>query len=378
METRTPFDFARLTPSLAGRLMLATEEAGPEAVLFAASLADVTALIGFARRSGLRVLPRHMGPVDGDLRGAVVVRTTSLREVSVDAAARTVRVGAGATWGSVGAALEPFGMLALAGSGPDCGVVGPLLDGGFGWLGRRHGLAAASVTAVELVTGDGVARRVDEQHDADLFWALRGGATALGVVTAVEFEARRHDPVHAGELAFPLTRAAEVLAAWAGWTATLDDGTTSRAVVGAATRLEVAAATADAVRPLRALGPLVDTVAATLVSPWPVKVRRDVGGTLLLDDLDEAAVEAIVAAGLPVEVQHLGGALGRPDPRLALQRIPGRFLLRVRTPVGREADARVLLHALGRLEHPFSVAAETAARLERVREAADPARVLLR
>src|SRR6478672_5403371 len=45
---------------------------------------------------------------------------------------------------------------ALAGSAPDVGVVGYTLGGGLSWLGRRYGLGANSVTAIELVTPDGL------------------------------------------------------------------------------------------------------------------------------------------------------------------------------------------------------------------------------
>ena len=56
-----------------------------------------------------------------------------------------------------------------------------------GWLGRKHGLQANSVTAIELVTADGRTRRVDAEHEPELFWALRGGNGNFGVVTAIEF-----------------------------------------------------------------------------------------------------------------------------------------------------------------------------------------------
>lgn len=50
-----------------------------------------------------------------------------------------------------------------------------MLGGGVSWLARSHGLAANTVTALEVVTADGAARRVDADHDPELFWAPRGG-----------------------------------------------------------------------------------------------------------------------------------------------------------------------------------------------------------
>ena len=44
-----------------------------------------------------------------------------------------------------------------------------------GWLARSRGLAANSVTAVELVTAEGRLMRLDNENEPDLFWAVRGG-----------------------------------------------------------------------------------------------------------------------------------------------------------------------------------------------------------
>ena len=45
---------------------------------------------------------------------------------------------------------------------------------------RRYGLAANSVTAVDVVTPDGRLARADADHDLDLFWAVRGGSGSVG------------------------------------------------------------------------------------------------------------------------------------------------------------------------------------------------------
>ena len=83
---------------------------------------------------------------------------------------------------------RPVGLAALHGSTPDVSVVGYSLGGGMGWYARKHGLAANSVSAIELVTADGQLRRVDADTEPELFWALRGGGGNFGVVTALEFE----------------------------------------------------------------------------------------------------------------------------------------------------------------------------------------------
>ena len=100
---------------------------------------------------------------------------------------------------------------------PDVSVVGYSLGGGLGWYGRKHGLAANSVTAIELVTADGELRRVDAANEPELFWALRGGGGNFGVVTALEFDLYPISEVYAGVLFFPYERSSEVLHAWHEW-----------------------------------------------------------------------------------------------------------------------------------------------------------------
>src|SRR6185436_2207981 len=125
--------------------------------------------------------------------------------------ARRVRVDAGVIWGEVGSALAPFGLVALAGSAHDVGVVGYTLGGGFSWLARKYGLAASRVRSVEIVTGDGLVHRADATTDPDLFWSARGGGGTTGIVTAIEFDVLPIREIVAGVLLFPLDRAEAVL-----------------------------------------------------------------------------------------------------------------------------------------------------------------------
>jgi FAD/FMN-containing dehydrogenase len=48
---------------------------------------------------------------------------------------------------------------------------------------RKHGLTIDNLLAAEVVTADGELRRVDAEHEPDLFWAIRGGGGNFGVAT---------------------------------------------------------------------------------------------------------------------------------------------------------------------------------------------------
>ena len=149
-----------------------------------------SAAVDFARANGLRVAaagrPGTPPPRWRSSSDTLLVKTMRMGGVEVDPVARRARVEAGVLWGDLAVAAGEYGLAGLAGSSPDVGVVGYSLGGGIGWLSRRHGLAANSITAIELVTAEGELVRADRDHEADLFWALRGGGGSFGVVTALE------------------------------------------------------------------------------------------------------------------------------------------------------------------------------------------------
>ena len=202
----------------------------PAMVALPENATDVAAVLDFARGAGLHVAPQgtgHNASPLGDLAATILLRTDRMREVTVDPIAQSVRVGAGVSWSEVTDALAPHGLVGRAGSSGSVGVAGFTLGGGYSWLARRHGLAANSVTAVELVTGDGVFHRVDALTEPELFWAVRGGGANVGIVCSLEFAVLPVVQVYGGALLFPIERAAEVLASYEEWTRELDESATT-------------------------------------------------------------------------------------------------------------------------------------------------------
>jgi hypothetical protein len=320
----------------------------PAAVAEPETVADVVAIVRFARERGMRVAAQgtgHGAAALGSLQDTVLVKMHRMRVVGVDPEARLARAQAGAVWGDIVGPASEHGLAALAGSSHDVGVVGYTLGGGLSWLSRKHGLAANDVVAIQVVTADGRVRVVSADHEPDLFWALRGGGGSFGIVTAIEMRLHPVEELCAGMLAFPWERAAEVLRAWREWTRTVPDEVSSCARIVQIPALpeipepvrgrnlaiiEVAcmhseAATSDLVAPLRALGPEIDTIAPTgpagllalhMDPPGPVP---GAGDGALIDELPGEAIDALVVAAGPgsdsplvsVELRHLGGAVGR-------------------------------------------------------------------
>ena len=99
----------------------------PAVVVEAGSAADVAQAVRFARAHGIRIAPQGTGHGAGPLEpldGAMLLRTTRMRTVRIDPAARTARAEAGATWPDVTIPAAQHGLAALAGSSTTVGVTG--------------------------------------------------------------------------------------------------------------------------------------------------------------------------------------------------------------------------------------------------------------
>ena len=119
----------------------------------------------------------------------MLIDLEALDEITIDPASRTATVQAGVKGQDLGAALREHGLFFPGGHCPTVCVGGYLLQGGFGWNGRLHGPACASVRAVDVVTAAGELVHADETTNPDLLWAVRGsGSGFFGVVTRYTVE----------------------------------------------------------------------------------------------------------------------------------------------------------------------------------------------
>ena len=262
----------------------------PELVMPARSVDDVVEAVRAAAAAGLSLGVQATGhgpsvPADG-----VLVSTRHLRDVRVDPATRTVRVGAGARGHDLTAALVPHGLAPLGGSSPDVGVVGYHLGGGLPLLGRTFGYAADRVRALDVVTADGEPRTLTA--DDDLFRAMLGCRGAFGVVTSLVTEALPLTSVTGGGLWFTGDGIEPAVRAYLRWTADVPSTVNSSVLLIRLPDLPVipepirgrriahvriaAVGGDDAVdlAPLRAVTPVLDTVAELPAARCPTRPRR--------------------------------------------------------------------------------------------------------
>ncbi|MRH89937.1 FAD-binding protein [Nocardia sp. SYP-A9097] len=319
----------------------------PALVITAAHAEDVRAAVEYAARQGLPVAVQATGhglSVAAD--GGVLINTRRMTDIRIDAATRTARVGAGVQAGQLIEAAAAHGLAPLNGSSNSVGVVGYTLGGGTGLMAREFGYAADHVRAIEMVTADGRARRLEPGDE--LFGAVLGTGGNFGIVTALELELVPVTTVYGGQLQFDGPLVPQALEAWRLWTTHLPEQLTSnigwmtmpnipqfperlRGRFLATVNITYTGSQAEGERlvaPLRAVGELfADTLKlmpytdSHVIYNDPPHPHPYTSTNALLDELPADVTDAFLEAtgpesALPVVagVRHMGGALGRPGP----------------------------------------------------------------
>lgn len=349
----------------------------PQLIVDAETAVDVQLAVRFARSNRLTVGVMATG--HGMPRGCdgVLIRTARMNGVKIDPETAQARVQGGALVKDVLAAAQPHGLAMLSGSSPEVGVVGYTLGGGFGLMIRKHGLAIDRVVGARVVTPDGHLLNVNANENPDIFWAIRGGGGAFGVVVEMTLELVPQPTVFGGCTIYPAENVEAIVKAYAAWSATLPEEATSaivlmnlppmpsipeplrgRAVVAIngclCGELEDSEAT---VAPMRALGtPILDMwgtfpyAASACIFNDPTEPMPSVGQGAMLRDFSDATIDRMLSAIGPVDkmpqvalqIRHVTGAMARVS--------------HAETPIGSYRDANYLFYAVG-VPNPFASAA---------------------
>lgn len=327
----------------------------PALIVKARTAQDVAGAVKLAGEQGFGVAVQATGhgtvrPADNR---AVLILTAGLDEIRVNAERQTAWVGAGVKWGAVIAATQAHGLTPLFGSSPEVGAVGYTLGGGLGWFGRKFGLAADSVLRFEVVLATGETVFASATEHADLFWALRGGGGAFGVVTGMEIKLYPVTLVYGGNLIYPIDMAREVYQFYREWVTTLPDEFTTAITLmnfpdfpavpeflrGKSALLVRGAYTGDVQQGAAHIQRWLDWRAplANLFRPMPVTEMHTISNdpvdpvpsqttTGYLRELSDAVIDTIIRYGTPrsgssplifVEIRHMGGAIARADASLS-------------------------------------------------------------
>lgn len=326
----------------------------PALVVIAHSSNDIVEAVRYAKANDLEIAVQATG--HGVIREAdrsLLINTSRMIDVQVDAEAQTAWVSAGAKWAHVLAMTNEVGLAPLLGSTPDVGAVGYTLGGGMGWLARKFGLSADSVNRFEVVTADGEKITASAAENADLFWGLRGGGGNFGIVTGMEIKLYPVTTLYGGNLFYPVEAAKEVFARFREWTKNAPEELTSSVLLmnypsipalpeflrgksfvmvrGAyCGPVEKGEALLDHWRKWQA--PIIDDFKfmpfsqIATISNDPIDPLPSTASGVWLNDVDESTAETLSRFVLPhmgppvlmfAEIRHAGGAISKVDPTSA-------------------------------------------------------------
>lgn len=187
----------------------------PAAIAKCNNVNQVIACVNFARDNNILLAIRGGGHNAGGLGiadDALVIDLSLLKEIKVDAAAKTVKVEGGCLLKDVDVATHEAGMCVPSGIFGTTGVGGITLGGGLGNLTRTLGLAIDNLLEAEVVLASGKLVKASSTENPDLFWALRGGGGNFGVVVSFTFKLNPVHTVYAGPMLWEMEDAEEMWA----------------------------------------------------------------------------------------------------------------------------------------------------------------------
>ncbi|MET3357751.1 UNVERIFIED_ORG: hypothetical protein ABIC58_001111 [Leuconostoc holzapfelii] len=124
--------------------------------------------------------------------GGIIIDLSKLNRVKIiNKELGLVTIEPGALWGDVAQCLSKENLILSSGDYGDTGVGGLATSGGIGFLIRKQGLTIDRIIRVKIVTPVGEEVIADKVQNKELFWAIQGGGSQVGVVTQFTFQAEK-------------------------------------------------------------------------------------------------------------------------------------------------------------------------------------------
>jgi FAD/FMN-containing dehydrogenase len=318
-------------------------------------VADVIAAVNFARENDVLISVRGGGHNVGGTAsndGGIMIDLSLMKGIRVDPENRTAHAQGGCTMADLDRETQVFGLVAPSGVVSTTGIAGLTLGGGIGWLRKKYGLSIDNLLSVDMVTADGKAIHANENQNADLFWAVRGGGGNFGIVTSFEFRLHPVGPmVTLCAPFYPAEEAKKILPVWKEFMDNSPDEVSSngsfwtippvpdfpselhgrRVFIPVTIHCGPVEEGQKVLEPLRNIStPLVDlsgtmpwTALQQMFDPFfPKAVQHYYFKSTYLDNLDDDAIDTIIhkASNPPqpmilIAIWHIGGAMSRIDDK---------------------------------------------------------------
>lgn len=186
----------------------------PSLIVRCSHTSDVVACVNFARENNILLSVRGGGHNAGGLGicdDGLVIDFSLMKDIQIDAAAKTVLVQAGCLLKELDAATHEVNMAVPAGIFGTTGVSGLTLGGGLGHLTRQYGLSIDSLLEAQVVLANGSIVKASAAENPDLFWALRGGGGNFGVVVSFVFKMQPVHTVYGGPILWELEDSKDIM-----------------------------------------------------------------------------------------------------------------------------------------------------------------------
>lgn len=314
----------------------------PLVIVYAQEPKDVVNAVQWARYWKVPIRVRSGGhSYEGTslLDAGIVIDVSEMKKVDVDHKCGTVTVQTGLRNFELYKTLWDERLVVPSGVCATPGIGGVTLGGGHSILSRPWGLTLDNLIELEMVDADGCVVHASAEHNADLFWASRGGGGGnFGICTSFRFCTHHIDMVGFAEIRWELKDLEPVLRTWQEYTTPCaDERLTPTLFIGSGKEstmlmqgvfLGSAKELRDLLQPLLQAGSpqsvtieeipwieAVDRVAAAQpitplpfksVGPYLYKLLPDEGIATIRRFIDEPATDAV-----SIFFHGLGGAVAR-------------------------------------------------------------------
>lgn len=165
----------------------------PALIAYAETATEVQSLIGCAKKTGYRAVPRsggHQFEGYSALTGTLVIDVAHINYVNVSPDQQSASVGAGIRLGALYTELWKYDNKTFVGGiCPTVGLAGLISAAGFNMQMRNLGFSIDHVLSAKVVLASGELVTASPEENEDLFWAIRGGGgSTYGIVVEFNLE----------------------------------------------------------------------------------------------------------------------------------------------------------------------------------------------
>lgn len=158
----------------------------PDTIVEPRTVQDIIATVKYARAQGKKITVcsgGHSWSANHLRENSILIAMSNFNHYEINAREMTAKAEPAVGGSTLLTELYKQNLFFPAGHCKGVCIGGYLLQGGYGWNGRKIGMACENVIGMDIVTADGEFVHASATENADLFWSARGsGGGFFGVV----------------------------------------------------------------------------------------------------------------------------------------------------------------------------------------------------